>query len=150
MKYTAREKHANIISDFLIFLNKVTDKFVLKGGTALAKCYNLDRFEDIDLDSEKGNITSIVKNYCKSKNFTYCEKKNTSYGQRFMIDYKVDRQLLKVEVRLNEKINKDDVCKINGIIVYKINRLTLMKLQAYDSRDKIRDMYDIAFIINNY
>jgi predicted nucleotidyltransferase component of viral defense system len=36
---------------YLLLLNKRTDQFILKGGTALARCYGLDRFsEDIDLD----------------------------------------------------------------------------------------------------
>ena len=35
--------HGNFIEAFLLFLNKQTDQFVLKGGTALSLCYGLDR-----------------------------------------------------------------------------------------------------------
>ena len=54
--------HGNFIEAFLLFLNKQTDQFVLKGGTALSLCYGLDRFsEDIDLDGRKQDIKEIVK-----------------------------------------------------------------------------------------
>ena len=36
--------HGNFIEAFLLFLNKQTDQFVIKGGTALSLCYGLDRF----------------------------------------------------------------------------------------------------------
>lgn len=39
-----RDKHQNVINEFLNFLNKKTDDFILKGGTSLLICYNLDRF----------------------------------------------------------------------------------------------------------
>ena len=53
--------HGNFIEAFLLFLNKQTDQFVLKGGTALSLCYGLDRFsEDIDLDGRKQDIKEIV------------------------------------------------------------------------------------------
>lgn len=49
--------HGNFIHAFLLLLNKQTDQFVLKGGTALSLCYGLDRFsEDIDLDGRKQEL----------------------------------------------------------------------------------------------
>jgi predicted nucleotidyltransferase component of viral defense system len=151
MKYTNKDIHSKIIDDFLLFLNQNTDRFILKGGTALAKCYGLDRFsEDIDLDTNRGNITNIVKNYCAVRKFEYSEKKNTNFGQRFMINYHVDGQLLKIETRMDSKIYTNDICRINKIVTYKINYLAIMKLEAYNERDKIRDMYDVSFIIINH
>ena len=35
-------------------------------------------------------------------------------------------------------------------MVYSINKLAQMKSNAYNARDKIRDLFDLAFIINNY
>ena len=46
-----RDLHGQVINSFLKHLNTKSNSFILKGGTALAKCYNLNRFsEDIDLD----------------------------------------------------------------------------------------------------
>ena len=39
---------------------------------------------------------------------------------------------------------------INGIQVYSIDKLAQMKCNAYNARDKIRDLFDLAFITTNY
>ena len=39
---------------------------------------------------------------------------------------------------------------INGIKVYSIEDLALMKASAYSARDTIRDLFDLSFICNNY
>ena len=52
MEQSKRELHKTVITNFLAFLNKSSDQFVLKGGTSLMMCYGLNRFsEDIDLDA---------------------------------------------------------------------------------------------------
>ncbi|MDR0825920.1 MAG: nucleotidyl transferase AbiEii/AbiGii toxin family protein [Mycoplasmataceae bacterium] len=126
--------------------------FVLKGGTALCKFYNDPRFsEDIDLDSPKGNIGNIVKRFCKQYGYhSPCKKKDTLHGQKFMINYGVPGQLLKVETSHRDKmIPKFKYIIINGIRVYKLEQIAITKLNAFITRDKIRDLYDITFIINH-
>ncbi len=150
-----KDTHLKVINSFLKFLNKKTDAFVLKGGTGLSICYDLDRFsEDLDFDTNRSNITSIVKSFCKSYGYKCNQKKNTEFTKRFMIDYGVQGQLLKVETSLvNSRgfnISKDEVTIIKGYRVYKINSLAIKKLQAFMHRDKIRDMYDVAYIIVKY
>ena len=68
--------HGNFIEAFLLFLNKQTDQFVLKGGTALSLCYGLDRFsEDIDLDGRKQDIKEIVKRLREPRcKFSSCKR----------------------------------------------------------------------------
>lgn len=63
-------EHEKVICDFLKYLNSFSDEYVLKGGTALLTCYNLDRFsEDIDLDSNnKDKIKKFVVTYCSKIN----------------------------------------------------------------------------------
>jgi hypothetical protein len=39
---------------------------------------------------------------------------------------------------------------VNGIKVYGIEPLCVMKVNAYAGRDKIRDLYDVTFICNHY
>ena len=36
-----RDEHRKVIDSFLEFLNKKSEEFILKGGTALLTCYNL-------------------------------------------------------------------------------------------------------------
>lgn len=147
-----RDKHYVVINEFLNFLNTKTDDFILKGGTALLACYNLDRFsEDIDLDAKsKRNISKIIDEFCKKNGYTYTIPKNTDTTKRFMIQYDNIKKL-KVEVSYRRNnIKENEYTKINNITVYNINELCLMKTMAYSGRDKIRDLYDICFICNNY
>lgn len=147
-----REKHGQVIDSFLSFMNGITDRYILKGGTALQKCYNLTRFsEDIDLDGSNGNqIITICQNYCKNNGFSLRIAKNTDTVKRFMIDYNGIKPL-KIELSSRRKsIPEEDTIIINGIKTYTINVMTELKVSAYQQRDKIRDLFDITFIINNY
>ena len=68
-----RKEHGETIRDFLIYLNKHSNEYILKGDTSLMMCYNLDRFsEDIDLDcTHSKQIKSIVDSYCEEKGYSY-------------------------------------------------------------------------------
>lgn len=148
-----RDKHYKVIQDFLLFLNSKTEEYILKGGTSLLACYNLDRFsEDIDLDGKSNrNIKKIVDDFCKLNNYTYRVAKDTDLVKRFMINYQNVEKPLKVEVSYRRKDIKDsEITKMNNVSVYTINEICLMKASAYSGRDKIRDLYDICFICNNY
>lgn len=84
-------------------------------------------------------------------NYTYTIPKDTETTKRFMIQYDNDLKKLKVEISYRRNnIKEDEYTKIKGITVYKINELCLMKTMAYSGRDRIRDLYDICFICNNY
>ncbi len=144
--------HKKAIDEFLQYLNKQTDQFVLKGGTALLECYNLNRFsEDIDLDGKSKNIEQYIKIFCINNDFSYRVAKDTNTVKRFMINYGNVSKPLKVEISFRKTIiNETEINKINNIIVYNLDTLLLMKTNAYIGRDKIRDLYDVSFICNNY
>lgn len=145
-------KHREIISTFLKYLNGETDNFILKGGTALMSCYDLDRFsEDIDLDGKDKSIGGIVSDFCEKEGFSYRVAKDTDTVKRYMINYGNISKPLKVEISFRKKvIEQDEITKINGIAVYTIDSLCAMKANAYVGRDKIRDLYDLAFICNRH
>lgn len=147
-----RIEHRKAIDGFLEYINNKTDKFILKGGTALLTCYNLDRFsEDIDLDGKSKNIENHVKKFCDSKGYSYRIAKDTDTVKRYMVNYGNDSKPLKIEISFRKRVIDDsEIDKINGIMVYNINTLCLMKTNAYIGRDKIRDLYDVSFICNNY
>jgi predicted nucleotidyltransferase component of viral defense system len=147
-----QEKHGKVIDDFLKDLSTTQkDAFILKGGTALLKCYGLDRFsEDIDLDGTKKNIKEFVDKFCKKYEYEYRIAKDTDTVKRTFINYGGDKPL-KVEVSYRKRnIPKEQYTNINGINVYTIDMLCLMKSNAYMSRDKIRDLYDLCYIGDKY
>ena len=145
-------EHGKVIKSFLTFLNQKSNGFILKGGTSLLMCYGLDRFsEDIDLDGIQKNIEDIVRGFCNAYQYSYRVAKDTNTVKRYMINYGNVQKPLKVEVSYRKKeIKNSEIERINGINVYNINTLCMMKASAYTSRDKIRDLYDICFICNNY
>lgn len=58
---------------------------------------------------------------------------------------------LKVEVSYRKNTLADQsVRKIKGIVVYDINQMAMLKCNAYLGRDRIRDLYDLCFIFNNF
>lgn len=144
--------HGEIIKKYLQELNQTTAAFILKGGTSLKQCYNLNRFsEDIDLDSTAKNIIPFTQNFCRKNKYECRIAKNTSLVKRCLIKYQDDHPLLKIEVSYRKRtIPAKDVTRINGITVYTIDKIAQMKAIAYAQRDKIRDLYDITFICQNY
>ena len=151
-QYDGQQKHGEIIGSFLAYLNANTDSFILKGGTALAQCYDLPRFsEDIDLDATKEDIKPRIKNFCESNGFIFRVAKDTATVKRCFLNYGNDSRPLKIEVSYRRKIiNPTEYTRIKNILVYNINRLAQMKAAAYASRDKIRDLYDLSFICDKY
>jgi len=148
-----RITHGETINEFLQYMNKQSSDYILKGGTSLMTCYGLDRFsEDIDLDCvHSAKIKTIVDDFCNIRGYTYRVAKDTNTVKRFMINYGNDRKPLKIEVSYRKKIiEPSEYTRISGITVYNIDDICRMKMNAYISRDKIRDLYDLSFICKNY
>ncbi|MDR0964858.1 MAG: nucleotidyl transferase AbiEii/AbiGii toxin family protein, partial [Clostridium sp.] len=77
--------------------------------------------------------------------------KDTDTVKRYMINYGNIGRPLKIEVSLRRReIGADETTTINGILVYNLNALSIMKTNAYSGRDKLRDLYDVSFICNHY
>lgn len=147
-----RKAHGTVIYNFLVYMNRISNDYILKGGTSLMMCYSLDRFsEDIDLDSSnKRAIYKIVQDFCSINNFEYRVAKDTNTVKRFMIHYGGEKPLkIEVSYRANN-IGLNNVTFLNGITVYNIQTIFLLKLMAFNSRDKLRDLYDVCFIYKNY
>ena len=147
-----RTEHRQIIALFLDYLNTRSRDFILKGGTALHLCYKLDRFsEDIDLDGKEKGLPVLVNEFCQNSGYTSRLAKDTETAERCFVNYGNISKPLKIEVSYRRKdIPDEEVKRINGILVYDIESICLMKCAAYAGRDKIRDLYDLTFICNNY
>lgn len=142
-------------------LRSLSDNFVLKGGTALSLYYGLNRYsEDIDLDSKSNNM-DIAKMLKSNRDFRDCNitiKKNTDTVFRVMLDYGGQSHLgnypLKIEVSNRNKIFLQQgaltYTNIDGVNVYNISELIDMKIAAFNGRDKVRDLYDLNFLLNKY
>ena len=146
--------HGQVIKSFLKFLNeRYPGSFVLKGGAALAVCYDSVRFShDIDLDGLKGeSIVGVVEKFCSEKGYAFRMVKQTDLVERCKIDYGSVGLPLKIEVSHRRKdISPSSMNMVRGIKVYTINELAVQKSSAYTLRDKIRDMYDMGFICERY
>ena len=154
----SREGHLTAIRQVISFVNAQSDNpFVLKGGTALSLCYGLDRFsEGIDFDASGashayGRFREAVHRFCKAEGYTYRIAKDTATMQRAYIDYGNASCPLKVEASYRRlEIPDSYVCIKGGIKVYTLDELARLKAVAYSGQDKIRDLYDVAFICTHH
>jgi predicted nucleotidyltransferase component of viral defense system len=133
------------------------DNFVLKGGTGLLLAYSLDRFSmDLDYDGKDIYIDlnqAIAKGAASAgaELSTVNLAKNTSTVKRYKIHYQgSEYEPLILEISFRDKINEHEVTSINGIRVYDIGKLSELKINAFNDRMKARDIYDIAFLLDNY
>ena len=147
-----REQHGEVIAAFVKHLNAKTDDFILKGGTALYLCYDLDRFsEDIDLDGREKGLMLPVDAFCSENGYSYRVAKDTALVERCLINYGNLGKPLRIEASYRRmEIPVEETTILNNIRVYGIDPLCGMKINAYASRDKIRDLYDLTFICNHY
>lgn len=145
-------EHKKVIDNFLQFLNTNSSDYILKGDTALMECYNLVRFsEDIELNSNNKNyIPKAIKEFCDKNNYTYKMTKDTETIKQYVIHYN-EIKPLKIEISYRQKeYEPEKYTTINGINVYNIEELAILKEQAYMRHDLMKDLYDIVFICNNY
>ncbi|MDR1016677.1 MAG: nucleotidyl transferase AbiEii/AbiGii toxin family protein [Coriobacteriales bacterium] len=154
------DKHVSVMRELVAAINADPSRFVLKGGTALMFCYDLDRNSvDIDLDGEgeryeksSDALFKIVSTFCEKSSYDYRIGKDTNTVKRALINYGDPSTPLKVELSYRRRdIDFDtDTRTINGILVYSIDELCKMKASAYLHRDRIRDLYDLTFICAKY
>jgi len=137
------------------------DNFILKGGTALSLYYGLNRYsEDLDFDAKSNNMNFInkLKNHKDFKNWNINIKKDINTVFRAMIDYGDKSHLgdypLKVEVSNRNKLllqaNSLKYENIDKVNIYSIDELIKMKTIAFSGRDKIRDLYDLGYLLEKY
>lgn len=149
----AEQDHKHVIRQFLKQMNAFSSSFILKGGTALVECYGLDRFsENIDLDASRAKLHEFIDDFCKSSGYSYRIAKDTPAVNQFMIDCgSLMKKRLKVEVSYRSMvIPPDTYTEADGIQVYTMDRMAQLKSVAYLSRDRIRDLYDLCYICNQY
>ena len=142
-------------------LSCIGDNFILKGGSALRFYYGLDRYsEDLDFDTI-GNSMDIFKQLKLHRDFDswkIYEKKVTEISTRLTIDYGAKSELgdypLKIDISGRDKIRlRNGLLKysnVDGVNVYDIDTIIDLKSVAFCQRNKIRDFYDVGFLLENY
>lgn len=156
----------------LFLLAKQGKKLIFKGGTALYKAYNLDRFsEDLDFTvMEKLNLDEIINELMKSlERFGIYgkikEKKLFHSSFKFILAIEgplytntpVSVCKINLDFSLREKIMLEpDLIQINhslneiplfSIFVMKLEEVLAEKIRAIMVRDKARDVYDLSYLL---
>lgn len=150
-----KQKHKNIAiaQDIIIKeLYNIFDKAVLHDGTAIWRCYSGNRFsEDIDIYIPKDlkKIEILFENL--KKNDFIIEKKKISENSLFS-NLKLDRTIVKFEALFKKSksiLSEYRTSEGNLIMIYTLapKELVREKVEAYLKRFKIRDLYDIFFLL---
>ena len=134
---------------FLVF-----DDAVLHGGTAIWRCYHGDRFsEDVDAYIPKDEKRlKIFFNNLENKGFKIEKKKISENGLYSSLIF--NRTIVRFEAffkKVKGSLKEYENCKGNFTTINTLTSEELIKekVQAYQNRFKIRDLYDIFFLLRH-
>lgn len=140
--------------------------FIFKGGTALQKCFGLDRFsEDLDFTcSEKPESNKLEEDLKRFKLEFEIEKKEYENGVNWTIRIrgplytgtKNSACKISLDLSLREKVILSPELKTIGrfldeipsfeILVMQEKEILSEKIRTILTRDKARDVYDLGFL----
>lgn len=135
-------------------LYRIFDNAVLHGGTAIWRCYNGNRFsEDIDfyIEKNKGKIELLFNNL-KKRGFGIIKKKvseNSIYSLLKLGGTEIRFKALFKKIG-NYFLKSYETSEGNWVNVLTLSPEQLIeeKIDAYSKRRKIRDLYDLFFLLN--
>lgn len=151
----ARHKKIAEAQDLVIEeLYKEFGKAVLHGGTAIWRCYQGNRFsEDIDvyIPKKTNKINNLFENLRK-KGFKI-EKKKISRNSLYS-SLKFDNINVRLEALFKKHkgfLKEYETVESNFISIYTLTPEELIneKINSYLKRNKIRDLYDIFFLLRH-
>lgn len=175
MRLSEREKaHARIMRAICEVIAEGNKPLVLKGGTALMLCYQIDRFsEDLDFDLSRElkthlNLEGICKDGLKKLNkqgeaielskFAELKKTDTTHRARALFTLPGEKMPVSVKLEISARRLPDPgvIQELNGIMVYSIDEIARLKLLAAQENSELpyrtaaRDLHDLAFIASEY
>jgi predicted nucleotidyltransferase component of viral defense system len=151
-----------------IISKKFSNEIIFKGGTALYKCFGLDRFsEDLDFNVIKETNLEKIEQGLKPFKLNY-EKEEKSFERSKKIIFRIKGPLyngsrnslckLELDFSLREEVELKPVTKKIGtfmeeipsfdILVMNQKEILAEKFRAILTRKKARDLYDIYFLLN--
>ncbi|MCR4327246.1 MAG: nucleotidyl transferase AbiEii/AbiGii toxin family protein [Nanoarchaeota archaeon] len=157
------------LQNILLFIiyQKFGNEIVFKGGTALYKCFGLDRFsEDLDFNITKEINFKKIEDGLKDFKIEY-EKEEKEFERSKKIKFKIKGPLyngsknslcrLELDFSLREPIEmKPQIKKIGrfleeipsfDVFVMNPSEIFAEKVRAIFTRNKSRDVYDLHFLI---
>ncbi len=145
------KEHVRVMYELLQFLNKQSSGLVLSGSAALYFCYKLDRVpKNLDLIGSDDFETLFAK-FCELKGYTFSKEKEEKATKQYSLEFDTELPVINIAVSYRKRVIDRSLIKvIDHITIYDIGALAVMKAGAYLQRDKITDIYDLTFIINNY
>ena len=114
--------------------------------------YGLDRFSgDIDLDGTgRGEICAIAEEFCRENGCSFETEKDTPLTLVLLFS-RDGGSTLKVTVSFRRRsLSCEDVTRIDGILVYGISTICIMKTNAYLQKERMRDLFDLSFIVSRH
>jgi predicted nucleotidyltransferase component of viral defense system len=153
---------------FIVY-QKVGRDIIFKGGTALSKCYGMDRFsEDLDFSSEnKRDISFIYESLNRFKAEYEKEEKNFERSKSVILRIKGPLYngnknsfcKLILDFSFREKNSEKPIIKTIGRFLEEIPQFDVYvmaekeifaeKARAIMTRNKARDVYDFWFLVKN-
>ncbi|MDD4251020.1 MAG: nucleotidyl transferase AbiEii/AbiGii toxin family protein [Candidatus ainarchaeum sp.] len=166
--YNLGQAEKDYYQDIILFIlyTNFKDKIVFKGGTALTKCFGLDRFsEDLDFNAQDTDYTKIInkgleefyidyeliqKKHANSIDLTYKIKGPLYNGQKnsickILIDLSL-RETAK-ETQLKKIGWNNEQIPVFDVIVMIEKEILSEKIRAILTRNKARDLYDTNYLI---
>lgn len=149
------QKNIALAQDIIVKeLFSVFDDAVLHGGTAIWRCYSGDRFsEDIDvyIPKDEKRLEVFFKTL-ESKGFVIEKKKINENGLYSSLIF--NRTIVRFEAffkKIKGSLKEYENCKGNFSTINTLapEELIKEKVQAYQNRFKIRDLYDIFFLLRH-
>jgi len=150
-----RKKHRELagLQDILIEnIYEILPETVLHGGTAIWRCYSGNRFsEDIDVYIER-DVKKIEEFFKKLKELGFeIIKKKIKQNSLFSV-LRFNTAEIRFEAvfkKVNSIIKEYETCDESLVNIYTLlpEDLIKEKVSAYISRRKIRDLYDIFFLL---
>ncbi len=167
MGFAEKDYFQNIL--LFIIYQKFGNGVVFKGGTALYKCFGLDRFsEDLDFSSEKEIEVEFIEEGLKRFKVEYEIKEEKSEKSKSIILrikgplFNGDRNSfckLVLDFSFREEILEKPVVKTIGRFLEEIpsfdvsvmneKEIFAEKVRAILTRNKARDVYDFWFLLKN-
>jgi len=165
--YAEKDYFQNIL--LFIISQNYGKNFIFKGGTALNKCYGLNRFsEDLDFTCEEKPDLNKLENGLKNFKVEFeTEKKEYSDEIKLILRIKgplyigIKNSMCKIiiDLSLREKVILIAKIKTIGrflneipsfdILVMQEKEIYAEKIRTIITRNKARDVYDLWFLIKN-
>ena len=151
LKRKTQKELAELQDEVIEVVYELLDSAVIHGGTAIWRCYDGKRFsEDIDLyarytENFKARLEQALKRrdlslikFRQTENTLFSEVSNGASSMRL----EITKERKKGSLAVYKKANGNTL----DVLTLKPEELILEKLAAYNSRRRIRDIYDVYFL----